>query len=73
MERYTQIAAEALFLQKKRTHIVAVYAKTAVVFIRNYFLLLGFLDGHAGIQVCLMAARYNYLKYSKLLTLQRKR
>ncbi|MBA2422187.1 MAG: glycosyltransferase family 2 protein [Chitinophagales bacterium] len=73
MERYTQIAAEALFLQKKSTHLVAVYAKTAVAFIRNYFLLLGFLDGHAGIQVCLMAARYNYLKYSKLLTLQRKK
>ncbi len=72
MERYTNIAAQALFSQRKRTNLMEIYIKTVATFIRNYILLLGFLDGYIGWHVCRLAARYNYLKYSKLLVLQRK-
>jgi hypothetical protein len=71
MERYTDIASQALFEQGKTANMPVIYAKTAFTFIRNYMLRLGFLDGKAGYDLGRISAHYTYQKYRKLFLLNR--
>lgn len=71
MERYTSLAAEDMHARGRRAGPVSVTLHPAAVFLRNYVLRAGFLDGRAGLIVSLMNAHYVYMKFAKLRALQR--
>lgn len=71
-DKFSSLAAQHLFEKKKRTNSVQVVLKPLAKFLRNYFIKLGILDGRSGFTVCRIAAYETYLKYYKLLQLQRK-
>lgn len=70
--RFTDIAAQSLFELGKRSNWIKIYVKAFAKFIRNYFIKLGFLDGVTGFHICRLSAHATYLRYYKLLKLQRK-
>jgi len=63
------MAAQKAFAQGKRAHRGSTFFKPAWTFFRSYFLRLGFLDGHAGFNVCRLSATYTFLKYARLAEL----
>lgn len=69
IEKFTGIAAAQLFAAHKKTTWPYIYASSVFRFVKDYFFRLGFLDGANGFLICRNNARYNYLKYSKLLAL----
>lgn len=69
--KFTDIAAQSLFELGKKSNWVKIYGKTIAKFIRNYFIKLGFLDGLTGFHICRLSAHATYLRYYKLLKLQR--
>ena len=69
IEKFTTIAAQQLFAKHKNTNWFFIYSSTAFRFLKDYFFRLGFLDGYYGLMICRGNARYNFLKYSKLLKL----
>ncbi len=68
---FTDIMSKALRKQGKTTSILTVYISPVLKFIGSYFLRLGILDGYYGFIVCKISAYATYLKYAKLLALQR--
>lgn len=70
VRKYANMAAHALYAQGKRASWLNVVFSPLFKFIRNYFLKLGFLDGHAGWTICRIAALETYLKYRTLLRLR---
>ncbi len=70
-DKFSTIAATELFKKQIQTNTIHIAIKTAAKFIRNYFIMLGFLDGAAGFTICRIAAYETYLKYSKLKALNR--
>ncbi len=69
--RFTDIAAQSLFELGKRSNWVKIYIKAVAKFVRNYIIKLGFLDGMTGFHICRLSAHATYLRYYKLLKLQR--
>lgn len=69
--KFTDIAAQSLFELGKRSNWVKIYIKAFAKFVRNYFIKLGFLDGLTGFHICRLSAHATYLRYYKLLKLQR--
>ena len=69
--KFADISAQSLFSLGKKSNWFKIIGKTIFKFIRNYFLKLGFLDGVAGFQICKLSAIGTYLKYHKLLQLQK--
>ena len=65
-EKFSTIAAKALHAEGKKATYLLVLVKAAAKFIRNYFLLLGFLDGYYGFTICRISAWETYQKYNKL-------
>lgn len=72
IDRFTTIAAQSLFELGKQSNWFKIIGKTIFKFIRNYILKAGFLDGIEGFQICRLSAYATYLRYYKLLNLQRK-
>lgn len=70
-DKFSTIAANELFKRKRSTNLAHVYMKAVAKFVRNYILKLGILDGAAGFTICRIAAYETYLKYYKLLQLNR--
>ena len=70
--RFSDIAAQSLFELEKRSNWGLIIGKTVFKFIRNYFFKLGFLDGITGFHICRLSAHATYLRYYKLLILQKK-
>jgi glycosyltransferase involved in cell wall biosynthesis len=72
LDKFTDIASRESFKKNKKIipgiHIV-VYP--FFIFIKMYFLKLGFLDGFAGFLVCVSGAYYRFMKYAKLYYLQK--
>ncbi|MFI5135828.1 MAG: hypothetical protein ACHQD9_08250, partial [Chitinophagales bacterium] len=64
--RFATIAAKEMFLQRRKISSSVIFLKSAFTFIRNYFLLLGFLDGKSGWQIASIASNYTFTKYSLL-------
>ncbi len=64
--RYAEISARAMFSSGRSISPFMIYVKTISKFIRNYFLHLGFLDGHKGYIICRLTAYETYLKYKLL-------
>ena len=70
-EQYTTIWAQNAWENGKRTNILAAYIHVIGAFVKVYFLQLGFLDGIMGLKVSIQHIEYTYMKYKKLLALQR--
>ena len=72
VEKYTDIAANDLFIKNKSVSFVKLYFSPAIKFLRDYFFKLGFLDGKAGFTIARISAYATYLKYAKLKQLSSK-
>lgn len=73
LNRFTDIAADAAFRNGKRTSPVAFLFRPLIRFLRDYFLLAGFLDGYYGFVAARISAQANFLKYVKLYEHQRRK
>jgi glycosyltransferase involved in cell wall biosynthesis len=71
IKKFSDIAAQSLFELNKRSNWSLIIGKTLFKFIRNYFLKLGFLDGVTGFHICRLSAHSTFLRYYKLLKLQK--
>jgi glycosyltransferase involved in cell wall biosynthesis len=69
--RYTTLHAQALFAQGLRASGWRLVASPLARFLKFYFLRLGFLDGAAGFAHIVIGCHTSFLKYLKLLELQR--
>ncbi len=65
-ERFTTIAAKALFQQGKKAGIIKLYLNPISKFLKDYLFNLGFLDGKNGWTICTLSSYATYLKYHKL-------
>lgn len=71
IERFTDIAAQAKLAEGKRSSVFKLIYKPTAKFLKSYFIKLGFLDGQKGWLICLYSSYATYLRYRKMLTLQR--
>lgn len=68
-DKFSSIAARALFENGKKSNGVQAVMKAIAKFIRNYFIKAGFLDGRYGFVICRISAYETWQKYSKLAKL----
>ncbi|MEM8564892.1 MAG: glycosyltransferase family 2 protein [Bacteroidota bacterium] len=74
INKFTTIAAQESYKRGKRvTFAVHVVLYPFWLFIKNFFLKLGFLDGYFGFIICINGAFYKYQKYIKLYLLERRK
>lgn len=67
IDRFSSISAEMKLSQGRKVRVlIHLIFYPFFVFIKTYFLKLGFLDGYAGFVVAVMNAYYRFLKYAKL-------
>lgn len=71
VEYFTTILANAQFKRGKKAPLFVLFFSPIVKFIKDYFIKLGFLDGHTGFTICRISAFATYLKYQKLRALSR--
>lgn len=71
LDRYTTLAAEEMCSRGRRVGYSDLLLRPALVFLRNYLLKLGFLDGVAGLIICYFSAYYVFLKFAKCWELSR--
>jgi len=72
VEKFTNIAAQDYFDRNRKVGLIKLWFSPIVKFIRDYFFLLGFLDGKSGFRICYISAGATYLKYRKLRILKQK-
>ncbi len=70
IDKFSTIAANALFKKGKRSNIIKRYINPIARFVKAFIIRLGFLDGKAGFDIARYSAYANHLKYSKLQKLQ---
>lgn len=66
IEHFTDISARANFKKGKNVSFVKLIFSPVIRFIRDYFFLLGFLDGKYGLIICYLSARSVSMKYRKI-------
>ncbi|MFC2061893.1 glycosyltransferase family 2 protein [Elusimicrobiota bacterium] len=66
MKKYTTWYALEKYKKGKKAGIISIAFRTAHVFVKNYVLKLGFLDGIHGFILCGLSALSMFIKYSKL-------
>jgi len=71
IEKYSKIAASEYHSKGIRAYFFTPYIHGLWRFILSYIIHLGFLDGKNGYIICKTGARSSYLKYAKLLELQK--
>ncbi|HET6993295.1 MAG TPA: glycosyltransferase family 2 protein, partial [Bacteroidia bacterium] len=71
VDYFTDISAKAMFGQGKKSSSLKLIMKPAAKFFKDYFIKLGILDGYYGYVISRISAKATYLKYKKLLKLQR--
>lgn len=73
INKFSSIAAlEAHKKGKKTSVLLHLILNPFATFLKGYFLKLGFLDGLTGFQIAISGAYYRFLKYAKLMELQKK-
>lgn len=72
-ERFSDIAAKAYFEKGKRGSVLKLWISPIIRFLRDYFILLGFMDGATGLRICYISALTTHKKYHKLLKLNKSR
>lgn len=71
IHKFSDIGAKALAKKGKRSSYLKILIKPLARFIKAYLVNLGFLDGKVGFDIARFSAYSNYLKYSKLMTINR--
>ena len=71
MDRFSTIAAKALFDKGENPSYLKMIINPAWAFIKGYLLKLGLLDGVEGFRIARYTARQSYQKYLKLIRLHR--
>lgn len=71
IEYFGTIASKAAFEKGKRTNRLMIYLKSGFQFIKGYLLKGGFRDGKTGYLIAKRSAYATFVKYSKLLELQK--
>lgn len=69
--RFSTLGAESAINKGRKANLIKVVLFPFWRFIRNYLLKLGFLDGYYGFVVCMIISHENFLKYVKMLELQK--
>ncbi|MEQ8785896.1 MAG: glycosyltransferase family 2 protein [Pirellulaceae bacterium] len=64
--RYTRLQAELWYRQGRRASLFHLLTRAPLRFFQTYVLRWGFLDGMAGVQVCMLAAFSSFLKQARL-------
>ncbi|UCE71011.1 MAG: glycosyltransferase family 2 protein [Nitrospiraceae bacterium] len=70
--RFTDAGALHAFRKGTASNIVKIILFPCWKFIRDYFFKAGFLDGYFGFIICVISSHATFLKYAKLLELQKK-
>ncbi len=70
IEKYSTLGAEEAYKKGKQASFIKIYFSPVFRFIRDYILMLGFLDGKYGFIIASLTAKEVYLKYKKLKKLQ---
>jgi glycosyltransferase involved in cell wall biosynthesis/SAM-dependent methyltransferase len=70
LERYADVQARIWHKQGRRAHAGHLLLRFPLRFLQGYLLRLGFLDGLAGLQVCVLIAYLSYLKHAYLWQMQ---
>jgi glycosyltransferase involved in cell wall biosynthesis len=70
-QKYAQLSALEYKYRNKKSNIFLVLIKPVWKFLRDYFFKAGFLNGYYGIVIAIIDAYGVYLKYWKLLKIQR--
>ena len=71
--RYTSLAAEELFNKGKSFLISDIVLRPLFIFIKMYFIKIGFLDGIQGFILAIFSSAYVFTKYCKLWEMRKKR
>ena len=71
VENYTTIMARGMHERGKRASCLDLITHPFARFFRFYLLKAGFRDGWRGLLIALIAAQYAFLKYAKLMVLER--
>lgn len=71
IDKYSTIGAKVYFESGKRSAGFKLVISPLFTFLKGYVFRLGFLDGYAGFMMAKMNAHEVFLKYSKLLLLQK--
>ena len=71
VNKFTDISSKADIQRGKRTNLFQIYFAPKWKFLRDYIFKLGFLDGYYGYVVAKISAHARFLKYTKMLELQR--
>lgn len=66
VENFSSIAANAMFLQGKKTGSLKKYTSAVFRFLQSYLFTLGFLESTHGWHIARLSAKAKYLKYKKL-------
>lgn len=66
MERFSTIAAKAMYDKKRPLYRYKLWVNPAWAFIKGYIIKLGFLDGKEGFMIARFTAIQSHLKYRKL-------
>jgi hypothetical protein len=69
--RYTSIQAQAMLAAGQRAGMLQLVASPAFRFVKFYLVRLGFLDGVAGLVHIAIGCMNSFMKYAKLIALQR--
>lgn len=72
LDNFTEIAARELVDCGARVSVLAPLGHGAWTFVRTYVLRRGFLDGVAGFVASVLSGVHAFVKYSKVLTMQRR-
>lgn len=72
INHYSDLYARDRFRQGINAGLAALLLEPPAEFLKNYFLRLGFLDGSAGLTICLFRALGVYVKKAKLRELHRR-
>ena len=70
--KLTNIQSQAMYNQGKRSNVIKLVLNPFTAFISGYFIKCGFLDGYNGFLIARYASYSTFIKYSKLLHLQKK-
>lgn len=71
VNKFTSIGAQSAYQAGRRANTVMLLYKPLYKFVRDYFLKMGFLDGYSGFIIARISAHATFLKYVKLLELQK--
>ncbi len=71
VNKFTTVGALSAFNAGRRSNKAMLIYKPLYKFIRDYFLKFGFLDGYEGFLIARISAQATFLKYVKLIELQK--